>query len=951
VSSPSPELVQALRERYQIERELGRGGSATVWLARDLRHGREVAIKVLDPEVASALGPERFLREIETAAGLTHPHILPLVDSGRAGDTIWHITPYIEGESLRARIEREGPLPLDEVARVTREVADALGYAHARGVVHRDVKPENVLLASGHALLADFGIAHVAGDTVATRLALTPAGLAVGTPSYMAPEQAQAGRVDARSDIYALGCMVYEMLVGEPPFTGPDVATVQRRHLFETPPPLAARRPGVPAMMEAVILRALAKAPADRYPSAQALADALAGALPGTSPLVPTAPPPAPVPQRERSRVLGALTAGVVVLLALVAWRAGTFEDLLDRLRGGSGSAHDQRWVLLASFDGPADDPEVAQAARDLVRAALDQSRTLAAVSADQTRMALALASRPDTARVDVPLARELAVRSAIPVVVHGAVRRPGTSYALVLTALDAEDGRTLLTVHESASGSADLVPMFERAGRRLRSGLGERLDRLRPARVPHIAMTPSFEAYKAWSAGAELVTGGRPDRAVPLLKRAIALDPQFAMAWASLGTAWNNLVMFDSARVADAQALRWPQRLTPSRRANLEAKLALQSGDIAGALAAYDVALAGDTGPTDRSALLNNKALALGLAGRFEEALAVQREACASFPVGVPVITRGNLAYTLVRLGHIDAALLEAQALGPSQDVELRLLLSLHTRGTGATDSLASVYATDPTLSGRSRRLAALWGAAFAARRGEVARTRGLLADLRHEAVAESDELVTFRSWVHENWMSMLEGGGVPPLPPSVAGFGRVSQVLLGRLVPDSLLRTRPTRFPAHVEVAVREWRRGVTAHREQRWVEAATALGTASRGEVATEIEPIEAFHARARWLRGDAFEHTGELDSAIVEFARLADPPERTAPVLLASLTAEPYARRRLVHLLLARGRIEDARRQWQELLRACTHPDPEVAARLEETRMALQLAASRDPVSRR
>ena len=213
----------ALGDRYRIERELGRGGMATVWLAEDLKHRRRVAIKVLAPELALALGRERFLREIDVVAGLSHPHIVPLHDSGAAGELLFYVMPYVEGETLRARMRREGALPVDEAVRVAREIAGALAHAHERGVVHRDVKPENVLLSAGIALVADFGIARALDATAATVAegqaaapARTAAGVALGTPAYMAPEQVTGGAVDGRTDVYALGCVLHEMLAVAP---------------------------------------------------------------------------------------------------------------------------------------------------------------------------------------------------------------------------------------------------------------------------------------------------------------------------------------------------------------------------------------------------------------------------------------------------------------------------------------------------------------------------------------------------------------------------------------------------------------------------------------------------------------------------------------------------------------------------------------------------------------
>jgi serine/threonine-protein kinase len=275
-------LASALAGRYEIEREIARGGMATVFLARDLKHERRVAIKVLREEVAAAVGAERFLAEIRVTASLQHPHILPLFDSGNADGLLWYAMPFVEGETLRSRLAREGSLSVVEAVRLAREIADALDHAHVRGIVHRDVKPENVLLRDGHALVADFGIALALEQAGGERLTRT--GLALGTPQYMAPEQAAGERaLDARVDVYALGAVLHEMLAGEPPFAAPTRQAVVRRMMHETPPGLMLRRPDVAPFVDAAVRRALAKRPGDRFPSAAAFAASLAVPIPASS--------------------------------------------------------------------------------------------------------------------------------------------------------------------------------------------------------------------------------------------------------------------------------------------------------------------------------------------------------------------------------------------------------------------------------------------------------------------------------------------------------------------------------------------------------------------------------------------------------------------------------------------------------------------------------------------
>ena len=268
------QLQDTLGTAYILERELGAGGMATVYLAEDVRHRRKVALKVLHPELSAVLGPERFLKEIELTANLQHPHILPLFDSGQMNGRLFYVMPFIEGETLRRRLQRERQLPIAEALRIAREAADALQYAHERGVVHRDIKPENILLSGGHALVADFGIALAVQTAGGTRM--TQTGLSLGTPQYMAPEQAMGEKsVDARADIYALGAVTYEMLAGEPPFTGPTVQAIVAKVITEKPAPLVRQRDSVPAHVDAAIAQSLAKLPADRPSSAREFADAL----------------------------------------------------------------------------------------------------------------------------------------------------------------------------------------------------------------------------------------------------------------------------------------------------------------------------------------------------------------------------------------------------------------------------------------------------------------------------------------------------------------------------------------------------------------------------------------------------------------------------------------------------------------------------------------------------
>src|SRR5881227_3308386 len=269
------DLRAALRDHYDVVSELGRGGMATVFLAEDLKHGRRVAIKVLSPELSSSIDSDRFKREIKIAARLSHPHILPVFDSGEANGLLYYVMPFVEGESLRGRLRRETQLSIEDAITIACEVADALSYAHSFGVVHRDIKPENILLHGGHAVVADFGIARVIQDAGVEKL--TQTGMSIGTAAYMSPEQFSGENVDGRSDMYSLACVLYEMLVGEVPFTGPNAIAIMARHTMEMPPSIQIVRGTVPDELEGAIMNALEKVPADRFATVAQFKEALLG--------------------------------------------------------------------------------------------------------------------------------------------------------------------------------------------------------------------------------------------------------------------------------------------------------------------------------------------------------------------------------------------------------------------------------------------------------------------------------------------------------------------------------------------------------------------------------------------------------------------------------------------------------------------------------------------------
>ncbi len=501
-------LQTSLASHYRIERELGAGGMAVVFLAEDLRHRRQVALKVLRPELAAEIGPERFLREIETAARLTHPHILPLHDSGEASGFLFYVMPYVEGESLRGRLTREKQLPLDDALQIAREVADALGYAHSHDVVHRDIKPENILLQSGHAVVADFGIARAI--TAAGGGTRTATGLALGTPAYMSPEQAAGSRdLDGRSDLYSLGCVLYEMLAGQPPFTGPSVESLVHQHLTVEPHPVTALRSAVPAPVSQALTKALAKTSADRFSTAAEFAAALAAS--GYK---------AALAPRRRSLASLALLAGVAALVGLVA--LGSMLWLRSRPPAVPRS------LLVLPFKNLTGDPGLeylceglaAEILSDLVRVP-----RLNVVS-QTTAWSFRKSEKGITA-----IAKELGVHA----ILEGAIQRRGGMLRLDAQLVDGRNGFVTWTGRFERA-SEDVIRLEQEVVRDVaRTVSGRPL----PTEAPDLSRAPtrSPAAYDIYLQAGRLLDLTNdpmgPNRAAELYARALALDPEFALAHA----------------------------------------------------------------------------------------------------------------------------------------------------------------------------------------------------------------------------------------------------------------------------------------------------------------------------------------------------------------------------------------------------------------------------------
>jgi TolB-like protein/Flp pilus assembly protein TadD len=531
-------LTAALQDRYRIERELGRGGMATVYLAGDLRHGRLVALKVLHPELARTLGPERFEREIRVAARLQHPHILTVHDSGEAAGQLWYTMPYVEGESLRDRLRREAQLPLEDALLITREVADALGYAHDQGVVHRDIKPENILLAGypsrnrsatggWHALVADFGVAVALGG--AEGVQLTETGMSVGTPAYMSPEQGMAAPVlDGRSDLYSLGCVLYEMLAGEAPYTGPSAQAIVAKRLMDPVPSVSRLRETVPRSVDEALRTVLAKAPADRYRSAAAFVDALAA---------PARDVGRTTSRRAGADRLAALAPRRVFLRVAVALAALAAVGLWLWRREAAGPASSSTAIAVLPFQsrGSGGDDYFAEGLSDAVRGKLTLVPGLEVIAG---------ASSSGYARTNTPIeqvGRELGVKYLLTGTVSWDKPDRATGRIQVNSEL-VEIGRGRPRTRWQEPFQASLQNVFEmqseiatKVAGALGAVLGDTVQQQLSQRP-----TANLAAYDAYLRGMALYTSGRAPlgdahRAVEYFEQAVALDTSFTLAWSGL--------------------------------------------------------------------------------------------------------------------------------------------------------------------------------------------------------------------------------------------------------------------------------------------------------------------------------------------------------------------------------------------------------------------------------
>ena len=658
------DLQNALGGSYRLLRELGGGGMSRVYLAEETALGRQVVIKVLPPELAAGINVERFRREIQLAAKLQHPHVVPLLAAGRAGDLLFYTMPFIEGESLRAKLTREGELPVVDAVRLLRDVVDALAYAHEQGVLHRDIKPDNVLVSRNHGLVTDFGVAKALSEAAAGQAAptgFTSAGVAMGTPTYMAPEQATADpTIDHRADIYSVGIMAYEMLAGHPPFAGRTPQQLLAAHVNRPPEPLGTVRSSIPPDLAAVVMRCLEKRPADRWQRADELLRALEGvATPGTGTAstvaTPAARPAAAPPAQGRKGFRTALGAAAMIAGlgagALLLRVAGILpgRSLVER-----GVLKDREPILVAEFRSPPADSALGGAVTEAFRIDLAQSPKVTVVQPEYVQQVLARMQRDPRARLEPDLAREVAIRDGIKAFVAGEVVHAGTAFVISARLIATRSGDALVALRENAADSTRLLAAIDRLSRGMRERIGGSLGTVQAGERLEDVTTPSLEALRKYSLALGANREGDTERSIALLRDAVELDTGFAMAYRKLGVVISNTGGRRSEQVrAFTEAYDHRDRLTDRERYLTQAAYETYvTGDQDRAITAYRSLL--DLYPNDPYAL-NNLSIALMELRDYRQAADLSRRAIVASPDDATFYL--NLIGAQVGLGQADSA------------------------------------------------------------------------------------------------------------------------------------------------------------------------------------------------------------------------------------------------------------------------------------------------------
>lgn len=571
-------IATGIADRYTLHDELGSGGMAIVFRAFDLKHERNVAVKVLRPEIGMALGTERFLQEIKTTAQLSHPNILPLLDSGEVDGLLFYVMPLVEGENLRERMTRERQLSYEDAQQIILEVGDALSYAHSRDVLHRDIKPENIMLESGHAIIADFGIARAISDAGMARL--TQTGMVVGTPAYMSPEQAAGDtNLDGRSDVYSLAAVFYEMLVGSAPYDAPTPQGVLVRQLSEEVPRISEERDTVPPIVDYAVTKALQKLPADRYATIHQFVEALKQTELTRA---------ATVELKKFKRKPGSRrkwVAAAVVVASLSGAAA---------LYSASAVEFDERdWILIADFENQTGDSIFDESLNTALTVGLQQSQHVNVFPETRVAETLQRMGRQDVDAIDQAVGIEVAIRENLRVLVVPRIGRVDSVFDITTRIIDPSTGEDLKSRSVRATGRAEVLPALDKLARKLRRDLGESMFAVARRDVElQAATTPSLEALRAWSEGSTHFGQRQYEEASSLFQRALELDSNFALAHQDLGAVF----LYQGNRVAGEshfeKALALSESITERERLWIRAEIHNWREQREAAIDAYNVYL-----------------------------------------------------------------------------------------------------------------------------------------------------------------------------------------------------------------------------------------------------------------------------------------------------------------------------------------------------------------------
>lgn len=596
-------LRSALGDRYRIDRELSGGGMSRVFVAEELALGRSVVLKVLPPDAAATVNADRFRREVQFAAKLQHPHIVPVLATGEDAGTLWYSMPFVDGDTLRGRLA-SGPMELRDALTFWQHMLDALAHAHKAGIVHRDMKPDNVLVSGRNALVTDFGIAKAVASATAgaTASGLTGVGFVVGTPAYMAPEQA-AGmeQVDARTDLYATALVAYEMLTGKAAFGGltpPQTLAAQVQTMPAAPRTV---NPTVPAAVEALLMQCLAKDPAARPASADAVCDALDAIVRGvgTPSRETAAAPPAP----RRARRVGAMI-GVLAALSVIF--------VFSRNRKAAPTDQPRDLVVLASFAHEPKDSSVARALSEAFRIDLQQSPRLRVADPQLMRTTLQTMRLDPSANITDSIAKALGTRLGAKAYVTGSLSALGTGFVLTARLVSVADGSEVAALREAADAPSQLLDATDRLSKALREKAGESVASLRASPALPAATTSNLEALEYYAAGQSYGREGKQLQALAAYERAVAIDSMFASAWSGIGTSLGNMQLRPADRLrASRRAFELREKLPELERLRIESRYYASRGETQQEIAALQRTLAID--PTSYATLNNLGRLMLG--------------------------------------------------------------------------------------------------------------------------------------------------------------------------------------------------------------------------------------------------------------------------------------------------------------------------------------------------